>query len=42
MAQAHSPERPAIRDTVASGLMLLLLAAWLVLGLAVMVGLITS
>jgi hypothetical protein len=42
MAQAQFSEKPAIRDAVATGLMLLLLAVWLVFGLAVMVGLITQ
>jgi hypothetical protein len=41
MAQAQSA-KPATRDAVASGLMLLLLAVWLVFGLAVLAGLITQ
>jgi hypothetical protein len=34
MAQAHS-EKPAVRGAIASGLILVLLAVWLVFGLAV-------
>jgi len=38
MAQAQFSENQAIRDAVATGLMLLLLAVWLVFGLAVVGG----